>query len=144
MKKVVLSKLIKAATAAVTPPWRPLNAQYPALAGFDAASVAGQSGVIAVWHLGVRPAWLRVAGGADVSALVRAAQADGEIRTAEAHGGVYLAWAPMALPAVAGAVASLTAQLELGKASPPEGAAPFPLPPGSRVPAKMGATGEHS
>jgi hypothetical protein len=144
MKKVVLSKLIKAATAAVTPPWRPLNAQYPALAGFDAASVGGQSGVIAVWHLGVRPAWLRIAGGADLSALVRAAQADGDLRAAEAHGGVYLAWAPVAPPAVAGAVASLTVQLGLGKAAPPDGTAPFPLPPGSRVPAKMGGTGERS
>ena len=144
MKKVGLSTLIKAATAAVTQPWRPSNAQYPALAGFDAGAMAGQSGVVALWHLGVRPAWLRVVGGADLAVLVRAAQADLEIRAAEAHGGVYVAWALLVPPAVPAAVASLTLQLGLGKALPPEGAAPFPLPPGTRVPAKMAATGERS
>lgn len=143
-RKVGLADIFKAATALVTSPWRPVDARYPALTGFDAGALAGQSGVLALWHLGVRPAWLRVVGGPDLAVLVRAAQADAEIRTAEAHGGVYLAWAPLAVPAVAGAAASLAVQLGLGKSSPPEGAAPFPLPPGTRVPAKMGATGEHS
>ena len=142
MRKVRLSAIFKAATALVASPWRPLHAQYPALAPFDAGTLAGQSGVVALWHLGVRPRWLKVMGGADLAALVRAAQADVDIRNAEVHGGVYLAWAPLAAPATTGAVASLTLQLGLGKAVPPEGAAPFPLPPGTRVPAKIGASGE--
>ncbi len=142
MRKVGLADIFKAATALVAPQWRPVDARYPALTGFDVGALAGQSGVLALWHLGVRPAWLRVAGGPDLAVLVRVAQADAVIRAAEAHGGVYLAWAPLAAPAVPNAVASLTVQLGLGKASPPEGAPPFPLPPGTRVPAKMAATGE--
>lgn len=128
--------------AAGTPasPWQP-QPPYLALRDVDPRPLAGQAGVVAVWHLGVRPRWLRIAGGTDLAVLVGALQAQAALRTARAHGGVYLAWAVLEPAVIAAATASLVAQLRpalqtpvlagelVAGALPPT---PFPLPPGTR------------
>jgi hypothetical protein len=114
---------------------------YPRLATLDAKGVAGQAGVYAVWHLGVRPRWLRVGGGADLGLLIPSLQHHPDLRAMEIHGGVFVAWAAVQVAEIPGAVASLAAQVApvlqgpvlAGEVAP--GAlpvSPFPLPPGTR------------
>jgi hypothetical protein len=70
---------------------RPL---YPALMSFDpaAAGLSAQSGVFAIWHLGVRPQWLKVGATLDLAATVAAAKRAPRIRKFERNGGLYLRW----------------------------------------------------
>lgn len=81
-------------------PWRPLGAPYPLLAAFDPISsgLTKVSGLIAIWHLGVRPQWLKVAVTKDISASLRSAAQVVAILSYRPNGGVYVAWAPLPIP----------------------------------------------
>lgn len=124
-------------------PWRPRGQPYPALQSFDLKPVTGQSGLYAIWHLGVRPRWLRFGGAADLGAALTRVRALPEVEAAVAHDGVYLAWTPLPVAEIPAALASLNTMLrpylyaldvagEIKAAARP-GAA-FPLPPGSQSP----------
>ena len=123
-------------------PWRPRGQPYPALQAFDLKPVAGQSGLYAVWHLGVRPRWLRVGGAAELAAALTRLRSLPEIEAAIAHDGVYLAWTPLPVGEIPAALASLNATLrphlqalDLGEIKPAAKAdRAFPLPPGSQSP----------
>jgi hypothetical protein len=143
MKKRLGEMLRKIAPAAS--PWQPAGAPYPALAQLDVKPLKGQAGIYALWHLGVRPRWLRVGGAADLGAALTRAKDAADLRAAEAHGGVYAAWAPLAvgdIPAVLGTLAAalrpvlqdlvLAGEIAAGKPGPD-----FPLPPGTRMPAPV-------
>jgi hypothetical protein len=57
--------------------WHPASAAYPSLfdlAGHGAA-LEGKGGVYALWHLGVRPQWLRIGAGANLMDCLKAAAA---------------------------------------------------------------------
>ena len=122
-------------------PWRPRGQAYPTLQAFDLKRVAGQSGLYAVWHLGVRPRWLRFGGAADLGAALTRVRVLPEVEDAVAHDGVYLAWALLPVGEIPAALASLNTMLrpylyaldlagEIKAAARAEAA--FPLPPGTQ------------
>ena len=76
-------------------PWRPFDAPYPLLSSFDPASggVAPSQGLLAIWHLGVRPQWLKVAPVSNLQLAIRGAAQSESILLFRPNGGVYLAWA---------------------------------------------------
>jgi len=135
-----VTKMIAAPRA--TGPWT-TALPYPRLLTLDcaAAGLVRQAGVYACWHLGVRPRWLRVGGGADVAALLQRLQRHELIAACEAHGGVFVAWALMQPAAIAPAVGSLMAQLTPalqdivieGDVTPSVDGPVFPLPPDTPV-----------
>lgn len=94
-----LKSLVKQLADAPAPPspWRPNDKPYPILASFepDAAGLKNVSGLFAVWHLGVRPQWLKVAACADLSLAIRAAISAPAIAAYKPNGGVYVAWAAL-------------------------------------------------
>lgn len=103
-----LKSLVKQFTAPPNP-WRPDHQPYPILATFEPVGLKGVSGLLAVWHLGVRPQWLKVAAVADLaSGILSAAKAPAIVSYAP-NGGVYVAWAPLPKTApLAGHAAHLT------------------------------------
>ena len=78
-------------------PWRPTGVPYPLLATLDPASagLAKVAGIIAIWHLGVRPQWLKIAATKDISITLRSAVQARAILSYRPNGGVYVAWAPL-------------------------------------------------
>jgi hypothetical protein len=109
-----LKKLVGQAAARAEMPWRPIGTPYPMLAGLDAAAMGLDkvAGLLAIWHLGVRPQWLKVASCADLGAAVRSAQAAPAIMSYAPNGGIYIAWAPMPPALLAGPAVHLIARLE--------------------------------
>lgn len=102
MKKVSLGKLVGGLLAGKesASPWRPEDL-YPRLLGLDVSNLKGRQGIYAVWHLGVRPQWLRVGGGADLAATLTGLAAVPWIAQHQNNAGVFVAWAfvtPVQLP----------------------------------------------
>jgi len=93
-------------------PWLPKGAPYPLLASFDPAAVQPAPGLIAVWHLGVRPQWLKVATTANLQAAIRSAVQNAALTSYRPNGGVYLAWAPLAANDLRGAARHLIDRLK--------------------------------
>jgi hypothetical protein len=134
-----MSKIISRPQRQVRP-WS--AAPYPRLLTLDpaASGLARQSGVYACWHLGVRPRWLRVGGGADLGALLRCLQMHDLIAACEANGGVFVAWALLPPHDIASAAGALAEQLGPafqhiaieGEMMPSTGGF-FPLPPDTPV-----------
>jgi hypothetical protein len=75
--------------------WHPADQVYPRLMGFDghAAGLTGRAGLYAVWHLGVRPQWLRVSATRDLGAACDELKRAAWIATHEANAGIFIAWA---------------------------------------------------
>ncbi len=139
--KIGLSGLLRGLAPAASP-WKPAGQPYPSLQTFDVKTLAGQAGVYAAWHLGVRPRWLRVGGAADLGAALTKLRALPEVQAAITHDGVYFAWAT-GVADIPTALASLNAALQpylhsLDLAGEIKAAAKvdkaFPLPPGSQSP----------
>ncbi|MDX2143185.1 MAG: hypothetical protein SFV19_07510 [Rhodospirillaceae bacterium] len=143
IKQRLKSLVDKLAVSAPSSPWRPATGPYPALATLDPAAlqVDKVAGVLAVWHLGVRPQWLKVAACADLGAVVRAAMATPAIMSYAANGGIYAAWAPLPPAFLAGPVVYLVSELKPalqavtleGELVPKKGIKPeaIALPPGT-------------
>jgi hypothetical protein len=132
-----LSSLVKRLTGDGTPsPWQPVGQPYPLLVNFSPVFLNGMPGLLAIWHLGVRPQWLKVALVQNLGIAITAAALTPEIMSYRPNGEVYLAWAPLAQPAQAKHVITalqpilktkLVTEIEnLGEQS-----ADFPLPPGT-------------
>jgi len=121
--------------------WHPQDVPYPRLLQLDlrARGPGQRAGVYLVWHLGVRPRWLRAGGAANLDAALRALTRRPEIASSDANGGVFVAWAFLTLEQIPAAVGSLAARLrpalqrlvqrdEMGAGATSD---VFPLPPGS-------------
>ena len=123
--------------------WRPDDQIYPRLSEFDAvaAGLDGQGGVYAIWHLGVRPQWLRAGASDNLSKTFEMLTALEEVAAYDRNRGVFVAWAPLLSEQWAGVVKSLTERLAPAlqalslesEFSAGEDAAPVdcPLPPGT-------------
>ena len=123
--------------------WYPANAAYPSLfdlAGHTAA-LDGKAGVYALWHLGVRPQWLRIGAGANLLDCLRILSAVPPVAAHRANGGLFVAWAFPDAARLPGIVLHLRTRLEPalqhlvlpGEAVLDPAVVPvvFPLPPGT-------------
>ena len=90
----------KRIAGAVVPPqgpvtlvaWQPLAGNYPRLLSFEARALSGRAGLYLLWHLGVRPQWLRAGYSNDLGAAVAQLAADPEVAAFAAHDGPFFAW----------------------------------------------------
>ena len=98
MKKVSFSKLVSGMLAGkdstLPQMWRPTDQPYPRLMDMDpvALGLAGQGGIYAVWHLGVRPQWLRVGAAANLGAALSQLVQMPWIEAHRDNQGVFVAW----------------------------------------------------
>jgi hypothetical protein len=126
--------------------WQPAEGAYPRLAGLDPRTLAAQPGLYLIWHLGVRPQWLRAGFSRDLGSAVAVLAEAPEITVFAAHDGPYFAWRPCAPGDAPGLVNFLTARLTpalqglvlacdvpIDVAAP---AVPCALPPGTEVGAR--------
>lgn len=72
--------------------WEPADGVYPRLLLFDPKALGGRSGVYLIWHLGVRPQWLRVGFASDLGAAAAVLAAAPEIASFSANDGPFLSW----------------------------------------------------
>lgn len=121
--------------------WEPAGG-YPRLLLFDARVLAGRTGVYAVWHLGVRPQWLRVGFSADLGAAAAVLARTPEIAAFGPHDGPFLSWSFCGAEGAAGIVnflvnrlnpivqtQALVCDVPVDPAAP---ARPCALPPGTK------------
>lgn len=146
MKKKIsgwVKELTGAAKGPEAPLWQPASELYPRLIDFDAAAMdlIAVSGMAIVWHLGIRPQWLRVIASCDLAASVAAAKVAPAILGFQPNGGLYVAWARAPVPRATGLAAHLVAivrpmfvgplfpgEVAVSRDTPP---IDCPLPPGS-------------
>lgn len=90
-----LGKLIAGKPSQPAAIWHPLDRLYPRLLDFDpgAAGLTGKLGVYAIWHLGIRPQWLRVGANQDLGTAFGAFARTAWIQTFHGNAGVFIAWA---------------------------------------------------
>ncbi len=72
--------------------WQPEGQCYPRLLTFDGQELTGRSGLYAVWHLGVRPQWLRVGFATDLAAAISVLAKTPEIAAFAPHDGPFVSW----------------------------------------------------
>jgi hypothetical protein len=76
------------------PVWHPADRPYPSL--FDlarsGAQLQGKGGVYLVWHLGVRPRWLRAGQAGDLGQSFSTLAAADVFVACRVHGGVFASW----------------------------------------------------
>ncbi len=123
--------------------WQPADQVYPRLSEFDAAAsgVTDRGGVYAIWHLGIRPQWLRVGASDNLSKTFEMLTALEDVAIYDRNRGVFVAWAFAPPEHWGGFVKSLSARLapalqdlSLETESPVEEEAlpvDCPLPPGT-------------
>jgi hypothetical protein len=127
MKKMSFGKLVSGLLASkdTAPPqmWRPTDRPYPRLADLDPTSLGltGQEGIYAVWHLGVRPQWLRVGAAADLGAALSQLAQTPWVKSHKDNHGVFVSWAFVSQNQSAGFVRYLAETL-----SPAYQSEPFP------------------
>lgn len=96
-------------------PWQPAQGGYPRLILMDADVLKGlqkTGGVFALWHTGIRPQWIGVAGADDLGQAFEALQADPDILLYDQNDGVFVAWAECAVENRSRVVAYLMSVLE--------------------------------
>lgn len=123
--------------------WHPGEGLYPSVfdLGVHAPALKGKGGVYALWHLGVRPQWLRIGAGPDLLAAVMAAADDLASSPFRANGGIFAAWAFVAPGRWQGVVTHLEGKLAPvfrrsvhASETPAPVAVVFPPPPGTTAP----------
>lgn len=72
--------------------WQPEGATYPRLHSFDSRLLAGRSGLYLLWHLGVRPQWLRAGFSKDLGAAAAHLTKTSEISAFIPHDGPFFSW----------------------------------------------------
>lgn len=123
--------------------WHPATGVYPSLfdlAGHTAA-LDGKGGVYALWHLGVRPQWLRIGAAGDLLGCLRVLSAVPQVAAYRGNGGLFVAWTFPEAARLPGIAHHLRARLEPalqylvipGEAVLDPAVVPvaFPLPPGT-------------
>ncbi len=113
------SGILKRMTGVVTPgrgtsppvAWQPDGGRYPRLLSFDPRPLAGRSGLYLLWHLGVRPQWLRAGFAKDLGAAAAHLSKTPEIAAFIPHDGPFLTWAFCAADAAPGLVNFLGSRL---------------------------------
>lgn len=103
-------------TGALTPArqdaaWHPERQGYPRLLTFDARTLNGKSGLYVVWHLGVRPQWLRVGFATDLAAAIAVLAKTPEIAAFAPHDGPFVSWSFGSVAEASGRVNFLAASL---------------------------------
>lgn len=91
--------------------WQPERGNYPRLLTLDARDLAGRSGLYALWHLGVRPQWLRVAYAADLAVAMSMLAETAEITAFSPHDGPFVSWCFCPVAEASGRVRFLAALL---------------------------------
>ncbi len=123
-------------------PWRP-DPPYPSLfdLGVHRRDLDHSGGVYVLWHLGVKPRWLRASHSLDLSASFAALADLAQIASCRANGGVFVAWSAALADRRAGIVRHLVERLRpVFQALTIPGESPFgetppidfPLPPGTQ------------
>jgi len=92
--------------------WQPAGQSYPRLDKIDLQVLTGHSGLFALWHLGVRPQWLRVGFAPDLGQAVDEISSHPEIAEFDAHGGLYMSWYFCPAEAASGLVNYLAPRLQ--------------------------------
>ncbi len=92
--------------------WSPAGGNYPRLMHFDSRELARQPGLYLLWHLGVRPQWLRAGFSTDLGAAVRLLAATPEIVDFAPNDGPFLSWSFCATEGASGLVNFLTGRLK--------------------------------
>jgi hypothetical protein len=142
-----LAKALGRAFASVGPKdevfWQPRSQEYPRLTEFDpgAEGLGDSGGVFAIWHLGVRPQWLKVGVSKNLAETFDALAEQDEVVVYDRNRGVFAAWACSSPEQWAGQVKFMTQRLEpalqhlniAAELSIAEGTAlcECPLPPGT-------------
>jgi hypothetical protein len=122
--------------------WNPAGGNYPRLLHFESRDLSGRAGLYLLWHLGVRPQWLRVGYSADLGAAVRVLAATPEIVDFASNDGPFLSWSLCTAESAPGLVnflmgrlkpvlhhQALACDLAIDPAAP---AVPCPLPAGTK------------
>jgi hypothetical protein len=122
--------------------WQPVGGRYPRLLHFNPRDLAGRPGLYLLWHLGVRPQWLRAGFSADLGAAVRLLSETREIVAFGPNDGPFLSWSYCSAAEAPGVLTFLAARLTpllqdqalacdhaLDPAAP---AVPCPLPAGTK------------
>lgn len=91
--------------------WLPDSALYPRLLSFDPQLLAGRPGLYLLWHLGVRPQWMRVGFAKDLGAASAHLSKTPEIAAFIPHDGPFLSWAFCTPDAAPGLVNFLVSRL---------------------------------
>ena len=75
--------------------WCPGDHIYPRLLELDFAAhgLEGKSGIFALWHLGVRPQWLKIGGSHTLGEALSAYSRHEDILSYDRNRGVFVAWA---------------------------------------------------
>ncbi len=75
--------------------WHPGDQIYPRLVEMDFAGhgLVGKGGIFALWHLGVRPQWLKVGGSRNLAETLSAFSQHDDVLTYDRNRGVFAAWA---------------------------------------------------
>jgi len=113
------SGILKRMAGAITPGrgtsppivWQPDGARYPRLLSFDPQPLVGRPGLYLLWHLGVRPQWLKAGCGKDIGAAITHLSRTPEIAAFIPHDGPFLSWAFCAPEAAPGLVKFLANRL---------------------------------
>jgi len=92
--------------------WRPGAGVYPRLSDIAAPPLGGRSGLYVLWHLGVRPQWVRVGFTMDLGGAVSVLANTPEVTGYAAHDGPFLAWRECTPTEAAGWLRFLTLRLE--------------------------------
>lgn len=92
--------------------WQPAGSVYPRLLTFRPSSLTAQPGLYLLWHLGVRPQWLRVGFSTDLGAAATLLAETPAIAAFEVHDGPFWSWSPCAAAQAGGYVAHLTTSLK--------------------------------
>jgi len=91
--------------------WEWDNGSYPRLLSFAPARLAGRAGIYVLWHLGVRPQWLRVGYASDLGAAIAVLAATPSIEAYGVHDGPFFSWRLCGPEDAAGLVKSLAGRL---------------------------------
>jgi hypothetical protein len=92
VKRAPFSKVL-GGLRALQQPWLPADQKYPRLLSLDPALPGAKEGIYAVWHLGVRPQWLRVGATANLGASLSSLAKMPWIIGHDGNAGIFVAWA---------------------------------------------------
>lgn len=106
--KLLLKESPSSAAAIADPKWaknkRGGYHRLLSLLAVDLAELQGVGGVHAIWHRGIKPAWVYVGSSDDLCNSLQEARDLPEILAFEGRGGLYVSWSPIVPDCRAGVV----------------------------------------